>query len=198
MAKKNKIVTYTSEEISKMFENTHRSQLISRLKGKKNNWNICNFETGDLVKVMPARPRRKKWTKHNYKSKYYKVSAVNDFYGIVLADSDKNRIKREDNERNQLIVDGYKTSDLFDLDYFLMNNFPVMLDKYAEKYKEIVSPEDPRYDEVINAATELSNFLVSAKERLDNTEDFNEYRELKDEATRVWQHFGSLFFNFWV
>lgn len=200
--KKSSPKTYFLRKIQDEFKYLDKVELLREIKGKENIQTMCNLKAGDIVCIKKARPRRKykRPDKEKYYSsgKYFKVAAANDLYGCFLTVNSDKKIKREDEERARLMVDGYKTSDLFDLSYFMFQNFPKMLDDFIRNYKRIVSEKDKDYSEVTKTIEELKAFLEKYKDKDVSILSDKEADTFFKESHKVWSNFGKVFYGLWI
>lgn len=153
---------------------------------------------GTIVKITPARPRNKRWAKKRYNG-YYRIIA-SDEKTAVIQDAAVNP-KTEDYELAKQAVYGFRTSDLYDLQNFIVEAFPQMLDEFIEKYKERVHPKSPNYNKVLNSVNNLSEFLkanidLDSLDLVSSDPDF--YKKQEDRAKEVWKNFGSVFYDLWI
>lgn len=173
---------------------------------KNGGYHLEAFKDGDIVKLAKVRPRNKKWlrqTKRSYRRNLYRVVKANDAYGLIIRDADYEKVKAADKKKIDTIVNGYTLSDVWDLDYFIAQSFPEMIDKYLASYKEIVSSESHNYQEIIDTLTNLRDYIKEESAAFDvldysSKEEIAKYEELKARGREVWGKFGEMFHYFWV
>ena len=167
---------------------------MSGIKGKDSIQTMSNLKPGDYVTIRRARPRRKyrRPDKEKFFSsgKYFRVMATNDNYGCFLTNNSAKQVAAEDASRINLMVNGYKTSDIYDLRDFMTENFPQMIDDFLKEFQRLISPEDIHYEEIVTTLTNLKTALEDIHQA-----DFSD--ELYDRCKKVWSDFGKIFFYLW-
>lgn len=158
---------------------------------------------GQIVKVTPVRAKNKRWLTRQrdilHNNYYYRVVSSNGITSVLKSTAVED-IEYEEKEMASLYVNGYKPSDLYDLDFFMAAVLPEMLDKFIKLHKEWTAEESPDFYDVLNTAEALRDFLKEEKEIEDN---YIELTEEEEEARsklcqEVWSNFGKHFHKFWV
>lgn len=201
ITKNNDSKKITIEDLEDAIHYSTRLELVSNSAGKTISRRLDSFKDGDVVKIVKARPKNKKWTKNKkrYWPKYYRIVASNGTYGI-LASADNSEVKKEDEEKLAIITKGYKPSDVFDLDLFMSECFPDMIDKYIEKYTQIVSEESPHYKDVIKVLQNLKKNLEENKAILLSQDLISEEEiiALQKKTKKAFGKFGEYLHMFWI
>lgn len=201
ITKNNNSKKITIEDLEDAIHYSTRLELVSNSAGKTISRRLDSFKDGDVVKIVKARPKNKKWTKNKkrYWPKYYRIVASNGTYGI-LASADNSEVKKEDEEKLAIITKGYKPSDVFDLDLFMSECFPDMIDKYIEKYTQIVSEESPHYKDVIKVLQNLKKNLEENKAILLSQDLISEEEiiALQKKTKKAFGKFGEYLHMFWI
>lgn len=201
ITKNNDSKKITIEDLEDAIHYSTRLELVSNSAGKTISRRLNSFKDGDVVKIVKARPKNKKWTKNKkrYWPKYYRIVASNGTYGI-LASADNSEVKKEDEEKLAIITKGYKPSDVFDLDLFMSECFPDMIDKYIEKYTQIVSEESPHYKDVIKVLQNLKKNLEENKAILLSQDLISEEEiiALQKKTKKAFGKFGEYLHMFWI
>lgn len=201
ITKNNDSKEVTIEDLKNALIYYSRSEMLSNAAGKKVSQSLDSFKDGDIVKIVKVRPKNKKWTKNKerYWPKYYRIVASNGTYGI-LASADNSEVKKEDEEKLAVITKGYKPSDIFDLDLFMSECFPDMIDKYIEKYTQIISEESPHYKDTLKVLQNLKENLEENKTFMLSEDQFNEEKRtaLQKKTKKVFGKFGEYLHSFWI
>lgn len=195
ITKNNDSKKITIEDLEDAIHYSTRLELVSNSAGKTISRRLDSFKDGDVVKIVKARPKNKK----RYWPKYYRIVASNGTYGI-LASADNSEVKKEDEEKLAIITKGYKPSDVFDLDLFMSECFPDMIDKYIEKYTQIVSEESPHYKDVIKVLQNLKKNLEENKAILLSQDLISEEEiiALQKKTKKAFGKFGEYLHMFWI
>lgn len=201
ITKNNDSKKITIEDLEDAIHYSTKLELVNNSAGKTISRRLDSFKDGDIVKIVKARPKNKKWTKNKkrYWPKYYRIVASNGTYGI-LASADNSEVKKEDEEKLAIITKGYKPSDVFDLDLFMSECFPDMIDKYIEKYTQIVSEESPHYKDVIKVLQNLKKNLEENKAILLSQDLISEEEiiALQKKTKKAFGKFGEYLHMFWI
>lgn len=178
-----------------------RSEMLNNSVGKTVSRRLDSFKDGDIVKIVKARPKNKKWAKNKrrYWPKYYRIVASNGTYGI-LASANDSEVKKEDEEKLAVITKGYKPSDVFDLDLFMSECFPDMIDKYIEEYTQIISEESPHYKDTLKVLQNLKENLEENKAYMLSDDLLNEEKRiaLQKKTKKAFGKFGEYLHYFWI
>ncbi len=169
---------------------------------------LSAFKDGDIIKIAPIRPKNKKWLRKRNFTKgacYYRIVKKNTHYGYIIQEPFYDYIKEEDKNKLDVIINGYKPSDIYDLGYFVMNYFPDMIDKFLEKYKQYVSENDIHYNQTINILTKLKECIKKDKKDFDNlftdipeSKSAKYYKEVEEQNSEVWKEFGRILRHLWI
>ena len=188
--------------MGKKKQSWRRSEVLREVKGKEPTYCIPNLEDGDYVTIRKARPRRKykrpnkdKWYENG---KYFRVVAASNLYGCFVRVNSKKIVDEMAKEQAKLKVDGYRTRDLFNLDNFIANNFPKMIEEFLRKYQSIVSDESPNYSEVVQTLTELKTVLEDSANKDIWGMSHEEWEARHNKMIEVWTKFGKIFPCLWV
>lgn len=178
-----------------------KSEMLSNIAGKKVSRRLDSFKDGDIVKIVKVRPKNKKWAnnKRHRWPKYYRIVASNGTYGI-LASASNTEVNEIDEEKLAVITKGYKPSDVFDLDLFISECFPDMIDKYIEKYTQIISEESPHYKDTLKVLQNLKENLEENKAFILSEDQFNEEKRiaLQKKTKKAFGKFGEYLHSFWI
>ena len=201
ITKNNKTKEITIEDLENTLSYYSRSEIVNNSAGKIISRRLENFKDGDIVKIVKARPKNKKWIKNKSRHwpKYYRIVASNGTYGI-LASANDSEVKKEDEEKLAIITKGYKPSDVFDLDLFISECFPDMIDKYIEKYIQIVSEESPHYKDTLKVLQNLKENLEENKTFMLSDDQFDEEKRiaLQKKTKKAFGKFGEYLHSFWI
>ncbi len=178
-----------------------KSEMLSNIAGKTISRRLDSFKDGDIVKIVKARPKNKKWAKNKRCRwpKYYRIVASNGTYGI-LASASNTEVNEIDEEKLAVITKGYKPSDVFDLDMFMSECFPDMIDKYIEKYAQIISEESPHYKDTLKVLQNLKENLEENKAFMLSEDQFDEEKRiaLQKKTKKAFGKFGEYLHSFWI
>ena len=201
ITKNNKTKEITIEDLENTLSYYSRSEIVNNSAGKIISRRLENFKDGDIVKIVKARPKNKKWIKNKSRHwpKYYRIVASNGTYGI-LASANDSEVKKEDEEKLAIITKGYKPSDVFDLNLFISEYFPDMIDKYIEKYTQIVSEESPHYKDNLKVLQNLKENLEENKTFMLSDDQFDEEKRiaLQKKTKKAFGKFGEYLHSFWI
>lgn len=201
---KNKKITetFSFEDLKEKFNMYDRNSLFSYYKGKNQKERFERFKDGDLVKITKVRPKNKKWLRNNWYNNgtYYKIAATNEIYGYVVSPINDSKIKKEDKEKLEIAIKGYKTTDLYNLDSFICEVLPVMLDDWIDKYVKTVSDESPDYQKCIKVLQTLKNVLEENNTFLSSDDCYDKEKDLKlqRKTKRAFADFGEWLHAFWI
>ena len=201
ITKNNKTKEITIKDLKNTLSYYSRSEIVNNSAGKTISRRLDSFKDGDIVKIVKARPKNKKWIKNKkrYWPKYYRIIASNGTYGI-LASANDSEVKKEDEEKLAIITKGYKPSDVFDLDLFISECFPDMIDKYIEKYTQIVSEESSHYKDTLKVLQNLKENLEENKAFMLSDNQFDEEKRiaLQKKTKKAFGKFGEYLHSFWI
>lgn len=201
ITKNNKTKEITIKDLKNTLSYYSRSEIVNNSAGKTISRRLDSFKDGDIVKIVKARPKNKKWIKNKkrYWPKYYRIIVSNGTYGI-LASANDSEVKKEDEEKLAIITKGYKPSDVFDLDLFINECFPDMIDKYIEKYTQIVSEESPHYKDTLKVLQNLKENLEENKAFMLSDDQFDEEKRiaLQKKTKKAFGKFGEYLHSFWI
>lgn len=201
ITKNNKTKEITIKDLKNTLSYYSRSEIVNNSAGKTISRRLDSFKDGDIVKIVKVRPKNKKWIKNKkrYWPKYYRIIASNGTYGI-LASANDSEVKKEDEEKLAIITKGYKPSDVFDLDLFISECFPNMIDKYIEKYTQIVSEESPHYKDTLKVLQNLKENLEENKAFMLSDDQFDEEKRiaLQKKTKKAFGKFGEYLHSFWI
>lgn len=191
---------YSLEDLFKNIENYDKNKYKASMKGKISATSLPKLKTRDIVKVVKARPKQKNRRKNQYSGKYLQV-LFNEKGILTLIPANEFEVESDKNQRNQIRKLGYTTYDLYDLDYFVQNNFPQMIDDHIEKLNKYVDLEKmPDKNKAIRALINLKEFLEEQKEldTLALSYDSEEYKEFEKKSKKVWGDFGKYIHYYWI
>lgn len=201
ITKNNDSKKITIEDLEDAIHYSTKLEILNNSTGKTISRRLDSFKDGDIVKIVKTRPKNKKWIKNKrrYWPKYYRIVASNGTYGI-LASANDSEVKKEDEEKLAVITKGYKPSDIFDLDLFMSECFPDMIDKYIEKYTQIISEESPHYKDTLKVLQNLKENLEENKAFMLSEDQFNEEKRtaLQKKTKKAFGKFGEYLHSFWI
>ena len=201
ITKNNDSKKITIEDLEDAIHYSTKLEILNNSTGKTISRRLENFKDGDIVKIVKARPKNKKWIKNKkrYWPKYYRIVASNGTYGILVSANDS-EVKKEDEEKLAIITKGYKPSDVFDLDLFISECFPDMIDKYIEKYIQIVSEESSHYKDTLKVLQNLKENLEENKAFMLSDDQFDEEKRiaLQKKTKKAFGKFGEYLHSFWI